>query len=269
MGSMSVVAVEPVEQPSDESVTVEEEMIKAVTDEAEWSRMVTKMMTRYVEWKSVEFSGKISLDILPISVSLKMYMEKNQLIQLSLRAPFLGEIGRIDITPQEILLVNRYNKTYACESMSNIIELVPDALEDVQCLFLGRVVVPGCGQLNENNLSLVTFYGDTADNQWVVYPDMMPRDGTFDYGYLIDPNGRTNSFYAAVSNKKGSALIKYLYSNNSMRMDVNVDWGKKNFDGSLDFSSIRWGGTPMADVNLSGDYRQLPINVFFKQITNR
>ena len=39
----------------------------------------------YKEWHNVEFSGKLHCSLLPLSPSVKIYMEKDSLIQISVR----------------------------------------------------------------------------------------------------------------------------------------------------------------------------------------
>lgn len=245
------------------------EALRAIEDEYQWRLMVNAMMSRYVNWQSAEFNGKIKMEDLPLDPTVKIYMEKGNLIQISLRVPLMGELGRIEATPDEIIVVNRYNRTYIRESMANVNEIYPGIISDLQGIFLGRVVIPESGELNEENIDKVTFYGSTSDKEWVVIPNIMPGDGSIEYGYVIQPNGRTSALYGSIPSRGDTLLVNYVYANNSMSMDINVNTGKNKFEGSLDFSSIVWGGERMQPANLNSGYRQVSIKDFIKNITKR
>ena len=66
----------------------------------------------YKNWSRAAWSGKLSTDILPLSATMKVYMEKGKLTLISVRAPFVGEVGRVEIDPDSVLIVGGRLLTY-------------------------------------------------------------------------------------------------------------------------------------------------------------
>lgn len=227
-------------------------------------KLVNALLDRYSEWNNVTFNGKIKSDRLPVSPTVKIYAERGRLIQISLRAPFLGEIGRVEVNTDSCLLVNKWKKTYCLESMNNILTMYPDAISDIQSLLLGRVVFPGSGELCMDNIDQVDFR--RADgSEWLLLPVRQPGEGQLKYGYVVLDNGRTSAFFAMLEGREENMEIKYTYPGNSMYMDVKVDIGNKEYAARIDYSSVRWGGKPMDEVRLTG-YARLGIYDFIKSL---
>lgn len=226
--------------------------------------IVNTILNRYGDWKSVTFNGKIRSSKLPVSPSLRIYAERDSLIQLSLRAPILGEVGRVEITPREFLAVNKYNKTYCRETAENIMNIYPGLIGDIQSLLLGRMVVLGSGELSQQNLPLVDF-SPSSDGEWVMVPKEQLADGKLRYGYVILPNGRTRTFYGEMSDTD-NVQIEYGYQDGTMSMGVEVKAKGRSTTATLDFSSVKWGGNRMTPVSLVNGYRQTGIREFIKNV---
>lgn len=231
--------------------------------DAETLDLVNNILNCYTDWENVSFSGKIRIPSLklPVTPTVRIYAEKDRLFQLSLSAPFLGELGRIEITDENFTAINKYNKTYVQESLEKINEIYPGALGDLQNLFLGRMVILGRGVFSLEILGDVTF-APTEDGQWL----MMPRDveeSSMKYGYVVLSGGRTGALFGYVDGRPESVTLTYGY-NSGLQMTVDVEKGDgKAISGTLDFSSVKWGGNRMSSVNLDR-YRRVGIGEFVK-----
>lgn len=236
----------------------------SLIEEVEAEAMAQAILNRYVPWKNAEFSGRIRLAAnLPVTPSIKLYLERDSLIQISIRAAFLGELGRIEITPTTFLAVNKYNRNYCRESTTNVINSYPDFISDIQSLLLGRIVLLGKGELNPDNLGDVILQ-KTDDGEWILFPaDLQEASGKAAYGYVVMPNGRTGSLYATLEGRPENVLLQYIYQGSGMALGINVTTPKKQVTATLDFDTVRWGGTPMSPVNLSS-YQKLGIQEFVK-----
>lgn len=226
--------------------------------------IVNAVLNRYTDWESVSFNGKLrtSMIKLPVTPTVKIYAVKDQLFQLSLSAPFLGEVGRIEITPETIVAINKYNKTYVLESMENLTSMYPGLLGDLQNLFLGRMVIIGQGSFGLNTLDLVTF--DPIENgQWLMMPKEV-EDSSLKYGYVLLPNGRTAALFGFLEGRPENVTLTYGY-NGGMQMSIDIDKGGKgkNISGTLDFSSVKWGGNRMSQINLDR-YRKVSFKDFIR-----
>lgn len=222
--------------------------------------VLTDILNSYTPWKSAEFEGKIKYDRLPVSPTIKMYMVNDKLIQISIRAVFVGEVARIDISPSEVLVVNKLKKTYCRESAAQLFELYPSLLSDMQSLFLARIAVPGHGELDHENFAVMNVT-DAGNGDWLVIPSE-EATGKFKYGYLVGANSRTKAFLAEIG-ERFSAQIEYSYPGKGMQMDVTLESSKKTDKITFEFNSVKWGGKQMDVPNLS-NYRQLDIESFVK-----
>lgn len=223
--------------------------------------VINSILSHYSAWNNATFNGKIISDKLPVKPGVRIYAERDRLLEISLRAPLLGEVGRIRITPEEILLVNKWKKTYVRESASDASSLYPGILGDIQSLLLGRIVILGSGELSLKNFNEVECVA--ANDGWVIVPPSLGALGV-GYGYVVAENGRTSALYGGMRGRNESLLLEYSYPGSSI--DIGILWkAKKEFRATLSFSSVRWGGEPMGEVNVS-KYTRMSIREFIKNI---
>lgn len=225
---------------------------------------VEAMLRQYVPWVNVEYSGKLRIPGVSISPTIRMYMENGKLIQISARVPLIGEVARIEITPQTILAINKFKKTYCQESMQHLLSFYPGFITDVQSIFLGRVVIVGEGEYSEANRMSMQMQR-SEDGDWLVYPKEQPAGGRVKYGYVVQDNGRTADLFAMMDGQGYSATISYVYPGSGIEMEAKINAGKKQYSGVLDFESVKWGGTRLSEVNLS-KYQKMGIEDFLKSI---
>lgn len=223
-----------------------------------------RILSMYQDWNTVEFSGKLKYGDLPLTPTVKMYMQRDSLIQISVRAPFVGEVGRLQITPSEITAVNKLKKTYCIETMEKVKEYYPAAIADFQSLFLGRVVLFGNGELSENNYNL--FYTEpTETGGWVFMPDDDNDLEIAGYGWLLYPSGRAQALMVSIPVKDILIQLDFDYQNRGEQLTFTYTQASsdrvKTITGLLEFNSVKWGGKPMSTVNMA-NYKKLSIKSF-------
>lgn len=213
--------------------------------------IVNKILNGYTEWQSASFTGKLRTSMLklPVSPTVKIYMEKGELIQLSVSAPFIGEVGRAEITPNEVLVVNKYKKTYVRESAEAAMSHDRGLLDEVQSLLLGRIVILGKGELNMGLLKDVLFEREN-NGEWIVVPNREGEESGLQYGYVVNANGRTQVLYGMMQGRTETATLTYDYAGGGMELGLDLQLPKKRIEGQLDFSSVKWGGNRMSSINL-------------------
>lgn len=222
--------------------------------------VIEDIVRSYMPWTSAEFNGKLKYDKLPLSPTVKMYMVRDSLLQLSVRAPFVGEVGRLQITKDEFLVINKMKRTYCRESASRLYDMYPGALGDLQSLFLARVVLLGDGELCADNSATFDVENDGEGN-WLLVPQLDPGVIPFNYGYLVGGDSKTRALMAAMAGK-GTLQILYSYENRGLQMAIELDRDKgKKFAATLDFSSVKWGGSEMSPIKLT-NYQQLGLKEF-------
>lgn len=222
-----------------------------------------KLISTYSEWENAQFSGKLVSDKLPVSPGIKIYMQRDSLLQLSVRVPLMGEVGRLELTKERLLLINKMNKVYCEEDTEHLNEIDPFFIEEIQSLLLGRVVVPGQGVLNSRNAG--AFKVDEMENGgFLLYPDGVSSVIPYDFGYMIGGNSRILAILLSVD-KKMSVEMRYGYKNRGEQIEVMFDFKNMKVSAGLNFESVKWGGTPMSPLK-TGGYEKVSLKKFFSHL---
>lgn len=222
--------------------------------------VIDDIIRSYMPWTSAEFNGKLKYDKLLISATVKIYMVRDSFLQISARAPLLGEIGRLTLTPEELIIVNKMKRTYCKESARNLMEIYPSALSDIQSILLARVTRLGDGELDGHNRGSFSIEED-KEGGWLVIPS--PSGGLADlrYGYVVGANSRTKALMATLSGQ-GTLQVRYTYPGRGVNMKIDFERSnKKKFAADLEFSSVKWGGSAMSPIKLD-NYNRVSIKEF-------
>lgn len=243
--------------------------------------LVENITADYKEWNKASLNCKVKSDMLPIAVSMRVSMERDKNLFVSMRVPLFGEVARVEMTPGHLMLINKKNKTYHELEYDNERALLPYA----QSLLLGRVVVIGVGELTMKNASSCRFYrlGEECDDceliptGWAVVPDTF-ADG-LSYGYTIDTDYRITGVAVSVVRK----LIEAMMGNTGNEIvaeeeyvqiaDIDIEYknsGKStaslsfNFDryklsAILDCDTPEYGGKLLDPIELTPRYREVSI----------
>lgn len=216
----------------------------------------------YMPWQSAEFNGKLRCDRLPLSPTVRIYMECDSLVQISLRAPLVGEVGRLELSATRFTAVNKLKRTYCSEETSRLLELYPGLIRDIQNLLLARVVVFGSGPLGHDNLARVEVEED-REGGWMLIPEVKGNALSLKYGYIVGAGGRTRALAAALPGK-GDLEVKYDYPGRGETIDIRFDNGrKKPLEATLDFTSVKWGGSKMPPLKLD-NYSRMSVKEFMQ-----
>lgn len=225
--------------------------------------VIDNIVRSYMPWQSATFSGKLKSDKLPITPTVKIYMERDSLLQLSLRAPLIGEVGRLDINPRQITIVNKLKRVYCQEPTEKLLDVYPGIISDIQSLLLARVVILGQGELQTSHSDIIEVEED-REGGWLLIPSTKDALLNYNYGYLIGNAGRTRALIATVPGKF-SLELTYTYNNGGMQMGIDFDSKGKRTHADLDFSSVKWGGNAMQPMKLI-NYNRVSIKEFIKSV---
>lgn len=214
-------------------------------------------------WERVELSGKLKSSYLPLSPSVKVYMENGTRLDLSVRAPFLGEVGRIQATADTIVAVNKMKKVYWSASMSELSEKYPGGLELLQSLLLGRMVIFGEGVIGEDMGAMVSIYPD-GEEGWLLMPRQEHQVSGARYGYVAGALGETLALIVERENSEDYLQVDYDWKKNG-KYDLIAELviGKKLIDATLQFDTPKWDALPMSPIAVDSKYRRVEIKEFF------
>lgn len=227
--------------------------------------VVDSIISGYSDWGTVELNGKVQMEGLPLSPSVRIYMKKGSDIMISARAPFIGEAFRIDVTGDSILMVNKLNKTYCRESAAGLSKLYPEAAADMQSLLLGRIVVPGEGELSRRNASKINVAPDD-EGSWMIEPDLssLPVDAVM--GYFVSPEGELQALAAAL-NENNIVAVGYQWRGNYVRtMEFSIERKGKTRSVTLTLDTPKWGAQPLQQMKINSRFRRVGIKDFVRSV---
>lgn len=214
------------------------------------------------EWTDLSMQGRLQLDVLPMRVSVKVYMKRGESIIFSARAPIFGEVARLEACPDSIVLINKHSRTYNTQPLGGLGVDTKAYLCDLQDIMLGQVAFPGNGRLTREM---------AFDSQWIMMPDEkvliypypdLQVEGT-DYGFVMDSCYWQLRSFVLMLKKSGVVLeTNYLYGNEGWTLGLEVNLPKKKIQGEVELSYPDYNPTPLEFTSLAGKYRK----VDFKQL---
>ena len=148
-----------------------------------------------------------------ISVDGALRMRKDDVIRLQLYAPILGfEIGRLEFTPDYVLIIDRYHKQYIKADYNQVDFLQKQGINfySLQALFWNQLLVPGVKKVSDSDLKKFSANLDeTGDNVPVAI-----RYGNMNYQWKTNRNnGRITEANVTYKNKGiGDSRLNLKYS---------------------------------------------------------
>lgn len=226
--------------------------------------VVDSIISGWNEWNTVSLSGKFKMSGLPLSPSMKIFMERDSSILISMRAPLMGEVGRIEIANDTILAVNKMNKTFVKEPVEKALAYYPGTISDLQDLLLGRIVVPGKGLLSGELVEALDIYSEDDGTTTIVAGEEAALPD-FNYGYVVDANWFTAALMVMPLAKPDVAVtVVYEYFTNGYDMQLSYQSEKRNYKATLEFNEPEWESKGFDRTKLGGKYTQLTFDKFIK-----
>ncbi len=226
--------------------------------------VVDSIISPWNDWEQVTINGKLKMAGLPVTPSVKIFMQRDSSIYISLRAPFVGEVGRAEITDSTALVVNKMNKVYVEESLEKVFSFYPGGLSDLQNLFLGRVALPGLGQLSHEIEDSVEIYSENDTTYSLVVTEENSIPGV-NYGYVFD-----SEFWPVAllvlpeATPDVSVTLAYEYFEKGYDMQFLYRSEKKNIQATLEFDDPEWKGKPFDRIKLNSKYKRVDLKDFLK-----
>ena len=160
--------VEPV-KPATVTVQQQQQFLQQVNDNAHYEKFITS---------KVKFSIEVGVQKLTLTGNLKM--KRDDCIRLQLMAFGFVEAGRIELTPEYVLIMDRINKQYIKATYSSIDFLRNSGLNyyTLQALFWNELFVPGQSKVTDDLLNKLN--ADLTGENAVIGLD----DGKMQYRWL-------------------------------------------------------------------------------------
>lgn len=235
-----------------------------VLDDDQRDAALDDILSHYTAWEVCEISGKLRADGLPLSPSLKIYMKRGTDLVISVRAPFVGEVMRLDLDSSCLLLVNKLKKVYCRESVDNLMRVYPGLCGDIQSLLLGRIVVPGYGELSAENEGQVIIALEPEGDMMVV-PGLDDLPLNVMLAYLTDNIGVLER--VLVQDESRRTVFQMLYdidSKGNAQLSADISKKGKVTHVEIDLNAPVAGGSKPAPFSPNDKYRKVGIKDFLK-----
>ena len=220
-------------------------------------------LPEYSDWEVALLNGKMKIKGLPVSPSLRIYMQKDSLIDISIKVPFLGEIGRIMLTPDSVVGINKMNRTYTSAYLLDFLRFYPGGVGEIQDLLLGRIVMPGIGILNENTADKIDVY--ETDEGFAVVPSQSFEIEGFDYGYIVDEDFIPKVLLVIPEyHNENNLIVNYMFSTQGYELTIDYQHADRLFEIIFEIKSIDWDGKKMKPINLEKNYKLVGIGDFIR-----
>lgn len=219
----------------------------------------------YTPWTVVTLQGKLKMKGLPLSPTLKIFMQRDSLIDLSIRAPFIGEVGRLTVTPSYALMINKMNKSYVeikgRDGTPSLFGNLGLGIGDVQDLLLGRFFLPGFDVMAADLDTLVDVYVEHSGVFNIVPKGEAEIDGV-KYGFITDGFFKP-LMLMVLYGENGEVDVTYNDQLKGYDMQVVYSDAARRFEANLEFQNPEWRGEMPKPMDLK-KYTQLTLDEFIR-----
>lgn len=253
--------VVPVDALSPDSVMVAPDALGVESIEAALLTIESKYRG---DWTQLSMQGKLSMQGLPVRPTVKIYMERGNSIILSARAPFFGEVARVEACHDSITFINKHTKKFMSVDIRSLCDSHPTLLSDMQDILLGNVAYPGYGRLSRE-LASRSAWSLTSDNEIIVLPEDALQYGNLEYGYLLSPESLDIlSFMLMLHSSDALLNVSYLYGGQGWTLGVQCEMKKQTVDCELQLSYPDYNPTPLQLTNAESRYTHTDLKGILK-----
>ena len=186
-----------------------------MTLERQMLTFVQKVYDRQLHSKNVvgNMSCTINADGKELNVPGSLHMRKDEVIRLQLFVPILGsEVGRIEFTPDRVLLMDRMHKEYVEARYDQLGFLQANGLSfySLQALFWNQLLMPGKEHVGEADLT--DYHVDLA----AIKRSVSLRQQPGKISYLWDTekaNGQITAAHIGYATQDNNSRLDWTYSN--------------------------------------------------------
>lgn len=223
------------------------------------------IMANYdTDWTDLSMQGKLSFDGLPMSVSVKVYMKRGESVILSARAPFFGEVARVEIDRDSLTIINKHTRCYNTQPLAGLDMDRKVYLTDLQDILLGQVAFPGHGRLT-HDCSAMSKWMALPSSEVLLYPGVELQTPATEYGFVLDSEGWQLSSFVLMLLKTGTVIeTSYAYGEKGWTLGIEISLPKKKTGGEVQLSYPDYDCSPMEFTQLGEKYRKVDLKQLMK-----
>jgi len=220
---------------------------------------------------SLRFSIKPGKDKNTTTVNALLRIIKDKVIQLSLRIPFLGsEAARITFTPEQVIIIDRLNKRYLSESISDFQQTTSFEFDfySLQALFTNQLFIAGKSSVSSNDYPTFNW----SENEYLVKLNSMDSQGIH-YDFTSDFSNRI--IQTEMYKDKDKANLNWLYkdfgatSNNRlfpMKMTMELTLPDDLITLNLNFNNVDIDTDFDLDTSIPDRYQRIEMKQLIELI---
>jgi hypothetical protein len=246
--------------------------VGTVTNKAN-EQLISDILKAETSYKTI--SGKISLELSGagnlsgMKVNSQLKLIRGQIIQLSLRAPFINtEVVRMDITPDSVFIIDRMSKRYAGEDIKKLEKEknIQFNYSNMQALFTDALFFPG-----KEQVAVIDYdkYDIALDGG--IYKLNVTDASGMAYNFVVDGNDRITATSISGENKnyalhwtyadfvKDEGLVVY-----PTKMSALVNIGKKSLKLNMSYSGLDIDKEIKVERKMPSNYDRVSITSILK-----
>lgn len=215
------------------------------------------------EWHAVSVTGKLRTDFLPVRPTVRIYMICDSLIRATVSVPLLGEMARMEATPNTVRLLNKSKRVYFEQDLTGVTSAFGNnvTLANLQDLLLGRPFKPGLRTLALETSELEY---DTGRDAWLlrgIYPEagvqtaqVIDTAGQLLYALCARFKSNMNASGAAPTH---TATLAYVYSGSKTTLSLRLVTGHdREIEASYEYNAPDMSPRPIEPMNIDSRWRR-------------
>ena len=219
-----------------------------------------------LEYKT--FSGRMKVPVpvgkLKIDATVSLKIIKDEKLLISVQMPFTGEVVKLGISEDSLIIIDRINKQYVSESIQNIIKNTGFNFNiyNIQSLFTNQLFLGGKPDITEKDYHLFTI--QQSQEQAIIRSK--EKHQHIDYSFTIDYTDHIRN--TIMSGNDGKATMHWMYDNFStlgnnqlfpMQMNMNLTNKDSQFSMNFTFSKIDLDNNFEIDFNIPNKYTRITL----------
>ncbi len=173
--------------------------------------------------RHINAKADVSVDGKSLPVTTQMQTTQGKMIRLSLTALGLMEVGRLEMTPTDVLIIDRVHKQYARQTYDKVKFMAQNGLNfyTLEALLRNQLFLPGHTAVGEANIEQFTLQQPTAAQHEMT---ICHKAGNMDYTWTATPSTAqiVSTTIVLHDAKQGNSTLQWNYAD-------FVSMGKKHY----------------------------------------
>ena len=243
--------------------------------------LVEKVMENQVYSKNIV--GNMNFDInvngKELSVPGSVHMRKDEVVRIQLFIPLLGtEIGRLEFTPEYVLVIDRLHKEYVQADYNQLEFLKNNGLNfySMQSLFWNELALPGEKQLTKKDYNK---YKIDKNVSGTTMP-LMLKNGNMQYTWQVDKEkgqiSNTSVNYTSASHGSSDLIwdysdftavgVKQFPTNQHFKFSTTSTGKKKSIEVNIKMKSVKTDDDWTTKTTVSDKYKKVQPNAILGKL---